>query len=251
MIVEYTRNPNEVIKRMYQGVFEGPRARRWPIAFTHTHTLERIVTHPTRPFNVPFALRQSLEAVIQINAAIEQSGEDFENGQTLHLSYGREAQIILYSSEKELHLQLTHHYLDLSMPNIFEVASVYTSILHEYAAAKLERRIGTHTHVVCVLKVEKPDEKKANMAHRLSFPTERVVGHDVERFEQDAAMLVTETATALGFRDRFIRRVAVPVFLVESAVKRSEFSDALVAANQCQAEDWKIALTNWIQEKAK
>jgi hypothetical protein len=251
MIVEYTRNPNEVLRRMYQGALSGPRAQRWPIGFTHTHAMQRIVTHPMRPFNVPFALRQSLEAILQIKAALEQNGGAFEDEQTMNLSYGRESQVILYASKGELHLQLTHHYLDLSQPNIFEVASVYTSMVQEYVAAKTGRRVGTHTHVVCVLKTAEPDSKLADMGHKLSFATERAVGADIDRFEQDIGMLIMESANAMGFRDRFVRRVAIPVFLVESALLRNEPADAYVAANQCQAEDWKMALHTWIKEKVK
>lgn len=248
MIVEYTRNPNEVLHRMYLGSLSGPRAERYPIAFTHSHCNERVVTHPERPFNVAYALRQSLQGILQLKGAIEQSGEQFEDGQTLHLSYGRESQIILYASKNELHLQLTHHYLDLSAPNIFEVASVYTSLIHEYAAAKLGRRVGTHTHVVCVLKAGEADEKLANSSDRLSVPTERAIGLDFERFEIDTGMLVSGDVSAIGFKDRFVRRVAVPVFLTEAALTHHRTSDALVYAKQCQAEDWQIALQNWIKE---
>ena len=246
MLVEYVRNPNDLLYRAAAGYYSA-KIERYPIAFVQSYPLERVVTHRCRPFHVANALRDALSGILQLKDAL--TDRDFPDKTTACIEHGDMSQIVLFSTPGELHMQYTMPNMDLATKGVFEPTCVYLSMIHEYAAAKTNRRIGTHTIIGCAVKSEVSQE--ASTMRLPSYPPCRAADSDLIRFEMDVQMIQTESVKPIGFRNRFVRQVAVPVFLVETALNTGRPSDALVYANQCQAKDWQMALHNWIQESVQ
>lgn len=81
-----------------------------------------------------------------------------------------------------------------------------------------------------------------------------MVNIDMDIWFQDLKMFVEE-GPIIGFRDRFFRRVASPMYHAWSAWKNREdpnnLDTALEIIENCHAEDWKKACKEWLLRRQK
>lgn len=64
---------------------------------------------------------------------------------------------------------------------------------------------------------------------------------------QDLRMLLDEGGKAMGYRDPFFRRVAVPMWLARREYQAGNLSAALDAGGHIMADDWRMAVMHWIK----
>lgn len=77
-----------------------------------------------------------------------------------------------------------------------------------------------------------------------------LVSTNIETWQSDLHMFLSEGGRAMGYRDHFFRRVAVPMDNAYAEFKNkgnpNRFSDALSCLNQMASCDWKLAAAEWL-----
>lgn len=80
-----------------------------------------------------------------------------------------------------------------------------------------------------------------------------MTGEDVNVFDEDVQMFLDEGANCMGYRSKFIRRVALPMLQAWRAYKEIEatwrYSRAIEILDNCQASDWRVAAVEWISRR--
>lgn len=146
--------------------------------------------------------------------------------------------------------------------------AVHFSYLQEYVAAGIGIPVGRYYQVSnnfhAYLKTYEPLQELADRApdpYRVSseclyslgqvqpYP---LVSTNVKTWQEDLSMFMQD-GPIIGFRDPFFRRVASPVWLAHKAYKdgsgEARYVDALEVLQQCQASDWRVACSEWIQRR--
>lgn len=79
-----------------------------------------------------------------------------------------------------------------------------------------------------------------------------IISTDTKTWEEDLEIFLAKGA-AVGFRDRFFRRVAVPMLSAHSAYRRRDdelrYAKAREILEQCIASDWRRAGIEWINRR--
>jgi len=77
-----------------------------------------------------------------------------------------------------------------------------------------------------------------------------MINTDIDTWQDDLRMFLDEEGRAMGYKDRFFRRVALPMMAVHNTYKDmanpNRFLQALNLAQQIKAEDWRKAVEEWI-----
>lgn len=80
----------------------------------------------------------------------------------------------------------------------------------------------------------------------------RVISVPYETWMQDLGVFL-HTGPIIGFRDRFFRVVATPIYLAHEHFKHNSGEDkylgALEILKQCKAHDWRLACTQWVERR--
>jgi thymidylate synthase len=149
--------------------------------------------------------------------------------------------------------------------------AVHFSYLHEYVARSVGVEQGVYRQVSNNLHAYKATLPQVEMlADReldplLAGVTERscryadgnvepfpLVSTDRATWDADLDMFL-EDPTAMGFRDPFFKRVAVPLYLAHEAFKVNKGEDRFVMAEAalelCRASDWKLAAKEWLARR--
>jgi hypothetical protein len=78
-----------------------------------------------------------------------------------------------------------------------------------------------------------------------------MVNVDVTTWLQDLDMFMQE-GPVVGFRDKFFRKVATPIWVAWAAYKSTDpdrFKMAQDAISNCAATDWKKACSEWLDRR--
>ena len=146
--------------------------------------------------------------------------------------------------------------------------AVHFSMLQEYVAAMAGVPVGNYWQVSfnwhAYVAFLRPVFKLADMAAQP--PSEGVrtpyegevtpypmVSTDPVTWMQDLLMFLEEEGKAMGYRDPFFRRVALPMMRAHNAFKegkgRQRFADAISEAGDIRATDWRKAVLEWIARR--
>ena len=80
-----------------------------------------------------------------------------------------------------------------------------------------------------------------------------MVNGKIETWFEDLEMFMTE-GPIVGFRDKFFRKVATPIWVAWKAYKSSDpdkFQMAFDAISNCEATDWRRACEEWLERRVK
>jgi thymidylate synthase len=145
--------------------------------------------------------------------------------------------------------------------------AVHFAFLQEYLAAAIGVRVGRYWQVsnnwhaypktlepVRVLSAWAPDPFAPNKMWAFD-PYENgavapypLMTTDQEHWDQDLQMFLEEPQ-AIGFRDRFFRRAALPMRAAHEAYKAKAYDAALDILDQCEALDWRLASQEWLHRR--
>ena len=170
------------------------------------------------------------------------------------------------------------YYLDMTVTNrsndmvwgLLGANFVHFTFLQEYMATMLRAEVGLYHHFTNNLHVYtsnwKPDDWLEEVYFRDAFssPLHRY-GLDIDktvpllespkRFETELAKFVEyhsrPQVDLLPLEEPFLKGVAQPVVMAFHAHKRKETPQALQMAEQIVADDWKIAVAEWLQRRIK
>jgi thymidylate synthase len=146
--------------------------------------------------------------------------------------------------------------------------AVHFSMLQEYVAAGVGVPVGMYWQVSfnfhAYKKTLEPMAMLGTMAkqppgHGMRTPYEgqvspfKMVNSPIEQWNQDLMMFLDEGNKAMGYRDVFFRRVALPILRTHRAFKelkgQDKFSGALAEAAGIKATDWRLAIEEWITRR--
>lgn len=71
----------------------------------------------------------------------------------------------------------------------------------------------------------------------------------LDEWLQDLGMFLAEEHSALGYRDKFFRHVALPMMSVHNLYKQKEYAMAKEATSDIRASDWRKAVTEWLARR--
>lgn len=168
------------------------------------------------------------------------------------------------------------------------VHNCHFTILQEYLAARLGAEVGVYHHFTNNLHVYdwnwKPEEwlaankgvEGSAVGGPVYLPTKNAqptwnhvpLVKDPAKFEEELSLFVhhfdgSKEASVVGrdspngYSEPFLRRVAQPALMAFQAYKRKNKGDveamlvALEWAREIEADDWRIACTNWLQRRMK
>lgn len=77
-----------------------------------------------------------------------------------------------------------------------------------------------------------------------------MVNTPINEWFQDLEMFMTE-GPVMGFRDKFFKKVAVPMLMAWNSFKEKDYAGAQKALESCVAKDWRIAASEWIARRTK
>lgn len=147
--------------------------------------------------------------------------------------------------------------------------AVHFSILQEYMAARLGVEVGYYHQVSSNAHVYswnwKPIEWLSEYGKRTMHSPKPVtysthvretvpLVQDPEVFEKEVHLFVEQHKwyTMGGYySEPFLAHVAQPLCLAFHRQRLNEFDGAKLALESCQADDWRIAATNWIEKRKK
>lgn len=147
--------------------------------------------------------------------------------------------------------------------------AVHFSVLQEFVASSLGRDVGHYWQVsnnwhgyhktlmpLADLAMAAPDPFRSLEAN--DFYAQGVVSPfplcqtDAKTWLMDLALFL-EDPTAIGYRDPFFRRVAVPMWMAHQAYKQNQgeekYTRPLEILQQCRATDWRKASEEWIMRR--
>lgn len=138
--------------------------------------------------------------------------------------------------------------------------AVHFSFLQEYMACCLGVEVGVYNqfsnnqHVYTDPKRWEPDKWLA--AEEQLYPQQLPVPlvKDKAVFDREVAEFVERNGKdGLGaeWTEPFLRDVAQPMCAAYHAYKRKEYNNALLAARDIQADDWRLAATQWLERRKK
>jgi thymidylate synthase len=176
----------------------------------------------------------------------------------------------------------TRRYLDMTVTNrsndmvLGMLGSDYATftILQEYMAARLGVEVGKYNHFTNNLHVYtwnwKPDEWLAEEVKTLDgYQSMRLLGtekpemfklvplvKDPAVFDREVQSVVTncdgrKRTWRFKCEELFLDGVALPMFDAHYVYKHGSMEEALKYAREIQADDWRIACTNWLQRRMK
>ncbi len=79
-------------------------------------------------------------------------------------------------------------------------------------------------------------------------PFPKMIFTDVRTWQEDLSVFI-ENGPVVGFRDKFFRHVAVPIYVTWKAIKAKQWEQALQNIDNCRAMDWHMACKEWIQRR--
>lgn len=153
------------------------------------------------------------------------------------------------------------------------------TILQEYVAARLGATTGLYHHFSNNLHVyvDRPDWKPKELLGSYlggewpvcrdglygqgglygpggEAPRHRIpVVSDPGVFERELPLFVErfsgKDCTAGGYDEPFLSGVAQPLMLAHRRYKLKEYAGALLAADSCKADDWRVAATAWLERR--
>ncbi len=116
----------------------------------------------------------------------------------------------------------------------------YTKILEQTKIQGLRLLVGGPT------KMDRLDPYAAGAVQ--PFP---LVNGSIDQWDEDLKIFLGSNGTAVGMRDRFFRRVAVPMMESHIHHRNGDKNDALKRADDIVATDWRMACIEWLQRRAK
>lgn len=75
-----------------------------------------------------------------------------------------------------------------------------------------------------------------------------MINTDKKTWDEDLSIFMSD-GPIIGFRDRFFRRVATPIYIAWKAWKAKDPQAALQALSNCSAMDWRFACEEWINRR--
>ena len=72
-----------------------------------------------------------------------------------------------------------------------------------------------------------------------------IMSTDLDTWRADLCMFVKE-GPVVGFKDRFFKKVASPIFTAYDLYKDSRAEEAVELLDRCSASDWALACRQWI-----
>lgn len=140
---------------------------------------------------------------------------------------------------------------------------VHFSMLHEFMAAAIGVPLGRYWQIsnnyhayVEVFEKHLPllDRSYYNPYLAMQVEAFPMVNGDPKTWLEDLLMFVEE-GPVVGFRDKFFRRVATPIYSAWFAFKdkddRQRIDSALEIMQQCAATDWRVAIVEWLERRRK
>jgi hypothetical protein len=76
-----------------------------------------------------------------------------------------------------------------------------------------------------------------------------IIRSTLSEWHGDLLMFCAEGDRAVGFKDRFFRRVAIPILRSWRAYKLDDWRGALKEIEACSADDWRDAIRCWVEER--
>lgn len=145
--------------------------------------------------------------------------------------------------------------------------AVHFSILQEYVAAMIGCEMGAywqisnnfHGYLKTMEKVDHLDDQSACAFSDRPNPYDNFTPHplvsvDIKMWDQDLRMFL-DHPDAIGFRDPFFRRVAMPIRRAYEAYKSLDGAERFTVASeilqQCKADDWRLACEEWLERRAE
>lgn len=168
------------------------------------------------------------------------------------------------ASDGRLDMMVTNRSNDLVW-GAYGANAVHFSYLHEYVARSVGVPQGVYRQVSANFHAYK--DVLAKVAPLADYAPDPLTGaptpdpyaaEAVEPFplmslpreEWDAELkMFMEEPDALGFRDPFFRKVAIPMSQAHAAYKAKDFDGAMDALGRVAASDWRLAAIEWIERR--
>lgn len=77
----------------------------------------------------------------------------------------------------------------------------------------------------------------------------RLINTDVETWNADLDMFLSQGCGAMGYLDVFFRRVALPILMVHDAYRAKHYDAARSLALDIKASDWRLAIQEWLNRR--
>ena len=135
--------------------------------------------------------------------------------------------------------------------------AVHMSMLQEYIASCLGRKCGFyyqisnnfHAYAATWDKSNvKPMECPYTTGEVNPFP---MMNTNRDQWDQELKMFMNDGPNVMGYKDRFFKRVAVPMAVAWNHWKEKDIDKAIKACSSIEATDWRKACTEWLQRRAK
>jgi thymidylate synthase len=141
--------------------------------------------------------------------------------------------------------------------------AVHFSMLHEFIATCTDLPMGQYWQVSdnfhAYMDTLKP---LAGLADRAPQPPAsitfnpydhikpyRMVNSSMDAWFTDLEMFLDNEQEAVGYRDVFFRRVALPIVHVHDLYKNKQYTEARRATDKIKADDWRLAIQEWLNRR--
>ena len=223
---------------------------RQPCIFTWDHPCERLIFYPGFARNPAKELRQALQSIAQTESVILPAAESVLQG-ARHFLFST-PQLVLQANidgsgcfNMAAVISETNPFL-----GAFGQLALQMSILHELLARSIKRRIGTLS--IQHMNISVPEEVIRNFL-RSAYDNEIVDPYEAGTMKArkldaplDLQMLTSEDAQALGYKSKWVRQVALPLF---SADAEETPEECLEECQRIKADDWRQAMIEWTETR--
>lgn len=164
-----------------------------------------------------------------------------------------------------------HGHLDMTVYNrsndlilgAYGANAVHFSMLQEYMARSIGCEMGSYWQVSAnfhaytehfdrLYRQMQSNPQHTHDPYSDGLKTYPMMSTDQATWDQDLVMFMEEPG-CVGFRDHFFRRVAVPMWHAHLAYRTETglygCDSALEIIQQCRAEDWRLACTEWLRRR--
>jgi thymidylate synthase len=162
------------------------------------------------------------------------------------------------TEDKKLNMTVTNRSNDIIW-GAYGANAVHFSYLLEFMAAGIGVEVGKyyqvsnnlHAYKNTLEKVKNIKEGTLNPYDEQGIKHIKLVNTPMEEWHQDLLMFMQEGDNAIGYKDEFFRKVAVPVLKAFKLYKANQFDNAKVVIQTCKDTAWLAACYQWLDRRQK
>lgn len=180
--------------------------------------------------------------------------------------FGREGKD--FPCNTAIKLRIVDGFLDMTVENrsndmiwgAYGANAVHFSMMQEVMAAWIGVEVGRYWQISTnfhgyVETVEKHSslrdlpikENPYSLVHVKPF---KMVNTSIDDWMADLDMFINH-GEVIGYRDRFFKRVALPILRTWRLWKAKDYDGAMSAISDCEASDWGLACKEWMERRTK